>query len=439
MGLTYPKINAEGVIFRKQFISPKYVADNGGVVTGAPVINNGVSLDGANDYISYKSNALHGKQSLTMEIFFTPNVEYNEGDFQYLFDTTNGDRYYVVRRTVGQSFDMRVVLGNTIVETISAANYSAYWRKDVENHLVVTSDGTDTAVYLNNNSLPISSPAAWTPTTPTDIYAGTFLGSAAINGTVSELSIYDRMYTAAEVADRFNNRQTFREVEVDQLEFFLKLKTHYNNGATELTPNTGIIGDDTIRWGDGNTVTTYPTLLENNGVSFDGGDYVFINQGLALAQTEPFCLGCLFKVTSANTIYIMDCRERNIGDTDDEGFGIAFVTGKVRAFTDAGGAGNWSQTNTTYNDGAWHSCIANYTPNGSDTDVSIYIDGDLKKSETINGFTDAGGAKPVLGAKYTMDANFYVGSMKYPFFWRINVTTTQAKWLHSNFMNLINA
>jgi len=434
MSLVYPKIPAEDVIFREEFLNAQHVVDNGGSTTGAPAIADGVTLDGSTQYVTYGGSFFGQEADVTIELFFSPDFDYDEDVIRYLCDSTASSEYSVIKQNNAGSYALDIELGGVALPSIASGTYSTYWRQGLPNYLVIASTSGATDVYLNNNLVLTADATAWSPATPTNFYIGSDnAGANTFDGVVRSVGVHKRKFTAAEVNDRFLFLQTFREIRVDQLEFYLYLKTHYNDGANELTPNVGVIGDDVIRWGDGSTSTTYPTLLPDNGATFDGGDYVFINEALALLQTEPFCLGCMFNVTSSATIFIMDCREAG-----DEGFGIAFVTGKVRAFTDAGGAGNWSQTDNTYNDGEWHTCIANYIPNGANTDIEIYVDGYLRKTATINGFTTTTGAKPVLGAAYTMASGFYVGDMKYPFFWRININATQALDLHNNFKRQIN-
>lgn len=49
----YESRSAEKVIFRELFTNASTVAVNGGTLTGSPTINNGVTLDGSTQYVSY--------------------------------------------------------------------------------------------------------------------------------------------------------------------------------------------------------------------------------------------------------------------------------------------------------------------------------------------------------------------------------------------------
>jgi len=447
MGLQYPKINpAEGVIFREQFINPQYVADNDVTLIGSPTISSGqATFNGTTD--AFNIDKLYRKSSIGSSSVGTIIARLRTSDITQTQEIVSfGDT----------SADTRIqfdIDSNGILRALVGVGGTTQWALDTDSvvfvnntwiHVALVQDGTEPVLYVNGSAVAQTFSTSTDKTVWFNDMSGLDNGRVGCGnwnaggnatffvGDMRGVDIYDRALTAGEISDIFQE-QMFSEVRVDQLEFFLRLQTHYNDGANELTPNVGVIGDDVIRWGDGSTSTTYPTLIDNNGASFDGGDYVFVNEALALSNADPFCLGCMFRLTSTGTIFIMDCREAG-----DEGFGIAFVAGKVRAFTDAGGAGNWAQTNLTYNDGLWHSCLANYVPNGGNTDTEIYVDGELVDSDTINQFTSATGAKPVLGASYTF-ASGYVGDMKYPLFWRINVNATQAKWLHNKFMRLINA
>lgn len=434
MGLKYAQIKAEDVVFREQFFTPAYVADNGATVVGAPTISEGVTLNGTSQYLTYDGQFLHNEAEITIEVFFAPDFATDEDVIRFLFDSPVGERYSVLKFDNAANNVLRVNLGDTTIVDIAEGVYSPYWYVGGLNHLVIAGTTGATDVYLNNNLIVDGDATAWTPETPATFYVGSNNGGVQwFDGQLGEVSVYNRKYTAAEVEDRFQDRNTFREIEIDQLEFFLNLKTRYNNGASELTPNTGAIGSDTIKWGDGNTASTFPTLLDNNGASFDGGDYVLVNQSLAVVNTEPFTLGCMFRTTGVAGTFLMDCRAAT------NGFGfLLWSDGKVRGFTDTGAAGKFVETNGAYNDSTWHTCIVNYSKfDASNTAVSIYIDGELEISGNADIFTDAS-VKPVIGAEFDF-SNGFVGDVKYPFFWRINLNATQAKWQSKKFFNLINA
>lgn len=68
----YPRL--PNCIFRETFESQQSVAQNGGVVTGTPVINNGVTLDGSAQYITYTKNLYGIKKASTGKSLGTVTV-----------------------------------------------------------------------------------------------------------------------------------------------------------------------------------------------------------------------------------------------------------------------------------------------------------------------------------------------------------------------------
>jgi len=434
MPYKYPTIPAEDVLFREQFINVQYVTDNGGSFSGTPsMAQNIITFNGVDEKVTYNKSLDIGLRDFSISGRFLTNSKTGspritgtrvgtEGVDVYLDATTGKISFYLSDAGAGTIFGF-----NNEVDRSDGNPYFFTISFDRDNRATLYVNG----LLVGTSTAVISGEAGSLDTA--EVWIGDF-STGWFNGQIGEIVYYSKALTAEEINDIYT-QQTFGEVKIDQLEFFLALRTHYNNGTTELTPNTGVIGDDTIRWGDGSTSSTYPTLLPNNGVSFDGGDYIYINNPLILANTDTFCLGCLFRSTDTNTVYMMDCREAG-----NEGFGVAFVGGKIRAFTDAGGVGNWAQTDGTYVDDQWHSCIVNFSENGANTDIAIYIDGELAKSDTINKFTttDTTGAKPVLGAIYTRGSNFYVGDMKFPFLWRFDLTPTQARWQHFKLFRELN-
>ena len=428
MGLTYPKIQAEGLLFREKFINSTYITDNKGTLVGAPIANNGITLNGTSQSVTYTEIPFNDRQSISIEVAFTPDFAYDEDAIRFIIDSTTSHRYSILKFNNASSNILRINLGNTSLD-IASATYSAYWNVGSINHLVVCSNGSNTSVYLNNNVIANETAHSWTPKTPTTIYIGSSNGGIQwFDGIIQNVSVYNSKLSAAEVADRFI-QQTFSEVDVEQLEFFLPLRTHYNNGTTELTLNLGIIGDDTIKWGNGVTPTTHPTLLENNGAYFDGGDYILVNSSVGIVNTDSFTLGCLFNTKDTTPVFLMDCRNGT------NGFGIILIGSKLRGFTNTGADGKFVEAPVAYNDGQWHSLIVSFIP-GTGTIISIYIDGELKNSGDVNVFTNAT-ISPTVGCENDI-TNIYTGSLKFPFFWRIALTPTQVRWQHQLLFSQIN-
>lgn len=437
MGLQYAQTRAEDVVFRELFINPQFVADNLGTVTGALVYlgTGGATFDGTNDYVTYVTPTQLDFHSDDFSIEISANIASLAAGQTLISKGARGVNggYAVYVDTDGYVTWQIEQSDGTARAAVTDVAVSVGF-----NHIACTLDkssATGLKVYLNSVEATYS--AQTDPSTIGDVASEAYdfkigandAAGEKANATIFGINVYNKELTPGEVSDRFT-QLTFSEVDVTQLEFFLPLRSHYNNGASELTANLGIIGSDTIKWGDGNTASTFPTLLDYNGASFDGGDYILVNNALAIANTDSFTLGCLFQTSDTGAVFLMDCRAAS------QGFGILMTGSKIRGFTDTGGASKFVETPVNYNDGTWHSCIVSFIP-GTGTVVSVYIDGDLSNSGDVTVFTNKDSVSPTIGCEFDF-SNKYTGNMKFPFFWRIALTPTQAKWQHDNLFNQFN-
>lgn len=429
--------NSEGCVFRENFINSTYVSDNGITLYNAPTINNGMTLNGTTQYAAlneeFKYNFGDGASDKAFSVeaviimtdatsftIFSKGV-YNTDD-EWRLATGADDKIY------WQMFDESVAdcyIGRKRFAAVTAMEGQSM-------HVIATYDGSGTAagckIYINGfqvDDTDASNNAVSYVAMEKQGHVAQIGRDAALyaNGIFKQVSIYNRELTAGEVADKAQ-QVTFREVDVRQLEFFLPLRTHYNNGVSELTPNLGIVGGDTIKWGDGN-------FLKNNGVSFDGvGDYIGITSAFNTDNTTTYCFGGLFQYKSVANSILFDFRNAAVN-----GFGLQMRTTDLLLFRDAlltgaDGVGN-------YNDGTWHSVICVLTPSAGSTIYSIYVDGKLDVTNTTTAFTNATAANFYIGCDYAV-ANFYSGNLKFPFLWHIDLTPTQVKWQHETLFRQIN-
>ena len=445
MPIKYPDIPAEDVWFREHFNNFQFLADNGATVIGSPSIANGImSFNGTTDAVNIDnvySNLNFASSTTGSIVAWVVTSDITQTQEIVSFGDTNADTR--IQFDINNNGELRALAGVGGTTQWAVDTDSAVFVNNVPNQVALVQDGTEPVLYVNG-----SAPAQTFSTSTDKTYwfsQMSGLDNARIGcgnwnnggnatffvGNMNGIDLYNKALTAGEVDDIFTE-QTFGEVKIDQLEFFLALRSHHNTGGVELTNNTGIIGDDTIRWGDGSASGTFPTLLVNNGASFDGGDYIYVNNALSLTNTNSFALGCLFKTSNSGTMFLIDVRE-----SGPEGIAIELVSGAIRAFTDSDSAGQRVDTSGTYNDDQWHSCIVSFSESSGSSLIEIYIDGVLENSGTVNIFTTATGAKPVVGADYLF-ANFYTGDMKFPFFWRFRLTPTQAAWQHFKLFRELN-
>jgi len=442
MRLTYPRIKAEDIIFRELFINAQYTANNGVDVYNSPTIDNGVTLNGTNQYAdladdwkySFGDSASDNAFSVEAWIIMTDATEFaiiskgvynTDAEWRLLVDSSDKINWQCFDESVADCYIGRKY------DTALTGNEGQVL------HIIATYDGGGTSagckIYINGSQID---------DTDAENNSGSYVAmekqghkvqigrddTLYANGIILSSMIYNRELIAAEVVDRFT-QVTFSEVDVLQLEFFLPLRLYYNNGTSEVTPNLGIIGTDTIKWGDGSTASTYPTLLPNNGASFDGGDYIGLSDAFDVTRTESYTFGCLAKYDQATDKFLFDFR-----NSSNEGFGLKAQNADFLLFYDAVSTG--ADGVGDFSDGTWHSVICTLSPSGANTIYSIYVDGLLDVTNTTTSFTDAT-VDAFIGTERDI-TDQYIGDIKFPFFWKIALTPTQIKWQHENLFRQFN-
>jgi hypothetical protein len=117
------------------------------------------------------------------------------------------------------------------------------------------------------------------------------------------------------------------------------------------------------------------------GYEFDGSDdYVEILTPSGLSSSDSFTVTAWVDGASQSD----NTRIVNYGNTSANQGGFILgqtSSGKIRAYTDAGG-GSWNQItgNTSFDDGNWHLIVMTY--NGSTDTRQLYLDGEKDGSET---------------------------------------------------------
>jgi hypothetical protein len=168
-----PAERARYCSFADNFESSWHVQENGGVITGAPLVDFGVTLDGTNDYITY---TLQGHEFSSANISFAsefyPDFDTDIDQNVRWVDTVSND-YQINKRASGGNNELRIVLGGTTITNISEVTYSPYWLVSLRNVLVVSGTSGATSVWLNGNAIATAVATAWSPTAMTALTIGT--------------------------------------------------------------------------------------------------------------------------------------------------------------------------------------------------------------------------------------------------------------------------
>jgi len=197
-----------GLFWGSRFESAAEVADDGGTVTGAPTYSaaHGVTLDGANDYITYNMLANEWTPAgFSCEVQFTPTFALDDGAAHFLFDGPAMGVYSVVKNAAD---GLQVFLGNVGVGTAVFATVAAAWNALAMNTIEVTSTSGNTSMWLNGTQIIVSDATAWTPIPPAWIVVGATNGGASkFAGTIHSIKFFNAQLTDQEGEDYSNGVQ----------------------------------------------------------------------------------------------------------------------------------------------------------------------------------------------------------------------------------------
>lgn len=189
-----PADRQRGCLWASTFRRPGDEVEKLGTINGAPVINRGVTLDGAADYIDYTLwGQFAGKDPLSYHIIFYPDFAYDEDVNREFFDSSANDYRILKRDSVG-AYDLRIDLGGTTIIDIPTATYGALWVQGGRNLLSIASTSGSTNGWLNGTQIVTTDPTAWTPVDITWLAVGGFGGS--FDGRIESLKFYNSLLTA---------------------------------------------------------------------------------------------------------------------------------------------------------------------------------------------------------------------------------------------------
>lgn len=433
--LKTPQRQSEKVLFRDTFINETYVKDNGGVITGSPTIKNGVTTNGSTQLISYGDVGNLGDNDFTINL----KVSFPSLVQTYIISKwqDNNNRWYVRRETAGQVFLYCLVGGAIQISAVSGVSLTT---ANKVYDISIVADKSDTIKFYVDGVQSTGSVSTFLNTNINNTgnlevgRASTSYGAFTLN----DLTIHDTALSTDEVLDYYQ-RDTFTEIDASKMEIALPLRTHYFDAGVskEVTSNLGQINSDQIRWGDGSTVLTYPTLLENNGVSMDGGDSVRVPRTLSIAAGESYSFGALIQpIGNVANDYLFTLK-----DTDSNGLAcyLNATTDALIFFGDNGGSSKLvSVAGMGPSKGLYHvACI--YSFNGATYDYYVYVNGELAGSSLgKTGFTPSTGDVGFTLGCNELYTNGWAGTIRFPMLERVAWTPTQIKELSNQMFSNLN-
>lgn len=187
------------------------IAADSGAITGSLTYTcAGADFDGAADYVTYTvDSGLLNKSSLSIAVEFTPDFDYDENANRYLYDSSDGSRYYALKKNNASNNAIEVYMGNTKIADIASASYSGDWNANARNVLVVSGTSGDTDAWLNGTQILTNDNTAWSPASPTSFYAGTrFSGSSLFDGEIHSFTIYDGLLDGTDAQNLYDSVDT---------------------------------------------------------------------------------------------------------------------------------------------------------------------------------------------------------------------------------------
>jgi hypothetical protein len=261
---------AAGLQFQDQFTNFNLSYLNGGVFIGGPPVNDGVRLDGTNQYVYYDTPRFHAAAGFTIELKFVPNFEFGDSANHYIFDSTPTTGLSLLKHLS----NVLVFYVNT-TQIFASGSFGAYWLTGKENTLIISASSGDTTAYLNGIKVVDSDATAFSNFLITRITLGAaFSGVQGMPGTIKSFRFFMNAFTDADCEKLYDGR-LLSELDPEKATLFAGLRSSYTNGAGEEVTPVLINGEtqEMFLGSDGKTAGEYPTLFSPRGARVDGGDH----------------------------------------------------------------------------------------------------------------------------------------------------------------------
>ena len=280
-----------GCTFATKFESQAIIELGGATIYGSPTFDRGlITLDGATDYVKF---ALDGHEfysdNLTIEQEFWPDFEYDEDGKKYFFNTGPGGKEYLLfKHDNARNNVLRLYLGaTTMIGDIPSATYSPHWKVNERNVFQISSDGTTTNVYLNNN-LIFSGGNAWTKTAPTYFVIGASrAGGNKFRGKIGPVKIYQ---SVLHERDHYNTYYNKAYGFTNDAVAYWGMRDQDHDAANNRTLDVSGNNNHAVFGAGGAT----PTKGAKRGYYFDSGDWMVVPATGIFNRPE---VGILFEFT----------------------------------------------------------------------------------------------------------------------------------------------
>lgn len=195
-----PEDLALGYLWGSRFRSAYDEVAKGGEISGNPLINKGVKLNGTSDYIKYKLNKqFSGKDPFSFHLIITPDIPFDNGVTRYIFDASPSVQYSFVKSSTPL---LVLYIGGTAIFTVDA---SATWLQNKKNLFTVLSTSGYTDCLHNGVKIVDADTSAWTPSEVTEIHIGQRSTNAnRFSGEIEFIKFYNRLIPEIEHKNLWN-------------------------------------------------------------------------------------------------------------------------------------------------------------------------------------------------------------------------------------------
>ncbi len=175
---------------------------NDGALTGGKWVENGIEFNGSSDYIDCGNDAnLNITDAITISAIINPTTLNDHRYILHKREATKG--WYLLNGAVADDEFLFVVKisGTSYIAETNTALHIGKWT-----HITGTYDGSVVKIYVNGVEQSTSVNVIGNmETTSTNLEIGARAGSGHINGSISDVRIYNRALSAAEIYDYYES------------------------------------------------------------------------------------------------------------------------------------------------------------------------------------------------------------------------------------------
>ncbi len=203
-----------GCTFAPNLNNAEDIARAGGAITGNPTFDDdGIVLDGTNDYATFTLNGSEFNSSAISIVFeFWPGFDYDENMKRVLFSSTSDD-YRIRKEDNAASNTLNLILGGNTVAAITSATYSPYWRVNERNTIMIAGVSGSTYAWLNGNVILSADATAWNiQAIDTLVIGAAAAGNVLFKGKLGTPKIFNTLLDGQDALNYYNHSMySYRE------------------------------------------------------------------------------------------------------------------------------------------------------------------------------------------------------------------------------------